>query len=320
MDAIVAAVPGARLIPITVDGPDDRPVDSCWAALPGGVGVVELANTSGLGLLDPLLPFHAHTRGFGQAIVAALAAGMTELQLAIGGSSSTDGGVGALRALGGRFMDTTGTATSDGNAGLAGLATIDLTALPALPARGAAVLTDVRSPLLGPTGAAAMFGEQKGATRQDIPTLEANLDALLAVVAQTRTDALALSQAAGAGAAGGTGFGLSLWGTTSSSGADSVAALIRLPETLRTADLVITGEGRFDEQTSEGKVVDRVRAIADANAVPTALVVGSITAEPVGFAAIASLTELAGSAAISLAEPVLWARAAGVMLAERFAD
>ena len=318
--AIVAAVDGSRLVPITVDGPDDHPVDTHWALLPGGVGVVELANTSGLGLLHPLLPFHAHSRGFGQAVAAALAAGVSELQLAIGGSSSSDGGVGALRALGARFSDSRGAATADGNAGLASLATIDLAALPALPSGGVRVLTDVRSPLLGPTGAALLFGGQKGASPDTIPTLEANLAHLLGIVAQTRTDAVALSERAGAGAAGGTGFGLSLWGATSSSGARSVAALIGLDDATRGADLVVTGEGRFDEQTGEGKVVDHVRATADAQAVPIALVAGLIAAAPVGFAASVSLTDLAGSGSAAYAAPLAWARAAGAALAGRFAD
>jgi len=318
LTAIAAAVDGSRLIPVTVDGPDDRAVHTHWALLPGGVGIVELANTSGLGLLDPLLPFRAHTRGFGQAIAAALAAGVTELQLAIGGSASTDGGVGALRALGGRFSDAHGMATSDGNAGLAALATIDLDVLPELPSGGVRVLTDVRSPLLGPTGAAYLFGAQKGATPDDIPALEANLAHLLAIVAQTRTDAVALSERAGAGAAGGTGFGISLWGATSSSGAESVAALIGLDEAAHGADLVVTGEGRFDEQTGKGKVVDHVRATADAHALPTALVAGLITAEPAGFTASLSLSDLAGSGSAAYSDPLTWARAAGAALAERF--
>ncbi|MBK4347079.1 glycerate kinase [Lacisediminihabitans changchengi] len=324
MAAIVAAVDDSRLMPITVDGPDDRPVHTHWALLPGGIGVVELANTSGLGLLDPLRPFHAHTRGFGQAIAAALEAGVSQLQLAIGGSSSSDGGVGALRALGARFVDAHGAETPDGNAGLATLAAVQLDGLRALPVGGVQVLTDVRSPLLGETGASYVFGAQKGASADDLPLLERNLGNLLSVIrqtsiiSQTSTDAVALSTRAGAGAAGGTGFGLSLWGATSSSGADSVAQLIGLDEAIRDTDLVVTGEGRFDEQTGEGKVVDRVRATADAHGVPTALVAGLISAAAVGFAASTSLTALAGSGAAAYADPLTWARVAGAELAKRF--
>jgi len=324
LEAIAAAVPGSRLVPITVDGPDDRPVDTYWGWLPPtapqptGIGVVELANTSGLGLLNPLRPFHAHTRGFGQAISAALDAGVSQLVLAIGGSASTDGGVAALRALGARFSDAAGTSTVDGNAALAELASIDLSTLRQLPPGGAHILTDVRSPLLGSGGAAHVFGAQKGASPSELPLLEANVAHLLHLVQGVRPDALMLSELPGAGAAGGTGFGLSLWGAIGDSGAATVAQLIGLPEAVGAADLVITGEGRFDEQTGEGKVVDRVRRIADEQGVPVMLVAGLIQAQTDAFAASTSLSELAGSPDAAYADPLPWARLAGENLARQF--
>ena len=100
LDAVAAAVPGSERVPVTVTGPDDRPVETAWLRLPDGRALVELAATSGLTLLDGLRPDTAHTTGFGQAIAAALDAGATGLLLGIGGSASTDGGVGALQALG----------------------------------------------------------------------------------------------------------------------------------------------------------------------------------------------------------------------------
>jgi len=100
IDAFEAADPGALRIPVTVQGPDGRPVATSWLRLPDGSAVVELAMTSGITLLDPLRPLDAHTLGFGQAIAAALDAGASRLLLALGGSSSTDGGIGALAALG----------------------------------------------------------------------------------------------------------------------------------------------------------------------------------------------------------------------------
>jgi len=324
LDAIIAAVPGSRLVPVRVDGPDDRPVDTHWGLLPStpaqleGTGVVELANTSGLGLLDPLRPFYAHTRGFGQAIAAALDSGVSQLILTIGGSASTDGGVGALRALGARFSDAGGAATADGNAALAALATIDLSALRRLPSGGARLLTDVRSPLLGPTGAAHLFGAQKGASSKEREQLEANLAHLLAVTQRARGDAQTLSELPGAGAAGGTGFGLLLWGAVAASGADTVAELIGLPAAIETADVIVTGEGRFDEQTGTGKVVDRVRLMGARRGVPVALVAGLITTDTTGFATTASLSALAGSSDGAYATPLPWARAAGQAMAGRF--
>lgn len=109
LDAFDMAVPGGIRMPVVVHGPDNRMHESYWLLLPAGRGgataVVELANTSGITLLDPLLPLDAHTLGFGQAIAAALDHGIDRLLLAVGGSASSDGGVGALTALGGRFFD-----------------------------------------------------------------------------------------------------------------------------------------------------------------------------------------------------------------------
>ncbi|WP_369824037.1 glycerate kinase [Frondihabitans sp. PAMC 28766] len=110
LDAFGTAYPGSARHPVTVTGPDDRPVDASWLALPDGRAVVELASTSGLTLLEGLRPDTAHTRGFGEAIAAALASHPAALVLAIGGSSSTDGGLGLLAALGARVVDGAGSA------------------------------------------------------------------------------------------------------------------------------------------------------------------------------------------------------------------
>jgi glycerate kinase len=166
LDAFAAAVPGSERVPVTVQGPDDRPVDAAWLRLPDGTAVVELALTSGITLLDPLRPLDAHTLGFGQAIAAALDAGARRLLLAIGGSSSTDGGAGALAALGAVFLDAQRRPVRLGNRGVGALARADLSGLRPLPADGALILSDVTNPLLGPFGAAAIFGPQKGATAE----------------------------------------------------------------------------------------------------------------------------------------------------------
>ncbi|GAA2750530.1 glycerate kinase [Amnibacterium kyonggiense] len=302
------AVPGAQRIPVRVPGPDDRAVDAVVLLLPDGTGVVELASTSGITLLDPLRPWRAHTRGFGAAIRAVLDAGATALLLTIGGSASTDGGAGALRELGARFLDVGGGDVPDGAAGLLLLEAVDLAALRPIPRGGARVVTDVTSPLLGPEGAAAVFGPQKGAKEADVPELERGLARLAARLPGDPT-------APGAGAAGGTGFGLLAWGAELVPGAAAVAAAAGLPRAVDGADLVITGEGRFDAQTARGKVPETVRALA--GAVPTALVAGSIEVEPVGYVAALSLTALVGREA-AFADPAAALRSAGVALASRF--
>jgi glycerate 2-kinase len=307
LDALATAVPGGRRLPVRVPGPDDRLVDAEVLLLPDGTAVVELAATSGITLLDPLRPRTAHTRGFGAAIRAALDAGATALLLAIGGSASTDGGAGMLQELGARLLDVDGRPVPDGGEGLLGLAHVDLTGLRAAPAGGVRVLTDVTNPLLGPTGAAAVYGPQKGATSKDVPLLEGALARLAGLLpADPATP--------GAGAAGGTGFGLLAWGAALVPGAEAVAETAGLPEAMAAADVVLTGEGRFDGQSAQGKVPEAVRALAAGAGVPVALVAGAIDAATTDYVAAVSLTDLVGRKA-SFADPTAALRAAGAHLA-----
>lgn len=316
LDAFAAAVPGAVRHPVRVLGPADAPVDAAWLMLPDGTAVVELAETSGLGRMPEPAPFAAHTVGFGQAIADALAAGARTLLLAIGGSASTDGGAGALSALGARLVDDRGRDIPRGNAGLARLARADLSGLTPLPVGGARILSDVTSPLLGPSGAAAVFGPQKGATSRDVPVLEAGLRRFADVLrgAGATTD----PAEPGAGAAGGTGFGLLVWGARMAPGAAAVGAALGLPATIAAADAVITGEGRFDDQSAAGKAPTYVAQLAREAGARVLLAAGSIEAPTRGFADAVALAELAGGSAEALSEPLRWAHAAGAALARRF--
>ncbi|PPF31610.1 glycerate kinase [Rathayibacter sp. AY1A3] len=296
VEAFALAVPGSQRRPVVVPGPDDRPVRAWWLLLPDGTAVVELASTSGITLLDPLRPLTAHTRGFGRAIAAALDAGAHALLLAIGGSASTDGGVGALRELGARFSTASGRDLGEGGGALPALAAADLRALRPLPPGGAVVLSDVATPLLGDSGAARVFGPQKGAGPEDVLLLESGLRRLAAHLD-------ADPDAPGSGAAGGTGFGLLAWGARPTSGADAVGRAIGLPALLAGTDVVITGEGRFDAQSAAGKVPVHVLALAEAAGARTLLVAGAIAGPTPGFTAAVSLTEAAGSSSAALADP-----------------
>ena len=309
LDAFEAAVPGARRMPVTVRGPVSAPLAAHWLLLPDGTGVVELAATSGITLLDPLAPFDAHSAGFGEAIADALDAGVERLLLALGGSASTDGGAGALSALGARFLDADEQPVPLGNRGLGALAVVDLTGLRPLPPGGALILGDVTNPLLGDDGAAAVFGPQKGADAADVPVLEANLARLAHVMSDVSP------ATPGAGAAGGAGFGLLVWGAVMGGGAALVADALGLAHDIADADLVITGEGRFDGQSEAGKAPSEVARLAASGGVPVALVAGAITAEPRGFAASVALTRLAGGTEPAMADPLRWLEAAGAQLA-----
>ena len=317
LDAFAAAVPGARRVPIVVTGPDGEPTDAAWLLLPptpeapGGTGVVELASTSGIELLgDRRLPWDAGTTGFGQAIAAALDHGVSRLVLGIGSSASTDGGAGLLTALGAEFTDCGAQVIPPGAKGLHVVAHADFERLRPLPVGGAVVLTDVTNPLLGPLGAAAVFGPQKGLAPHEIAEVDDGLARLAGLLpAESRTP--------GAGAAGGTGFALLAWGADLVPGAPEVAALVGLREALAGASVVITGEGSFDGQSAAGKAPAHVAALAAEARVPVALAAGRIApdADTSAFTAAASLTDLAGSSAAALAEPARWLHAAGAALA-----
>jgi glycerate kinase len=268
---------------VEVEGPEG-PATSTWLELPDGTAVVELASSCGIELWGTEQPFSASTHGLGEVIAAALDAGATRLLVGIGSSASTDGGAGMLAALGARIADADGDAIGPGNAGLADAVTLDLSTLRPRPPGGVVVLCDVSNPLLGPTGAAAVFGPQKGAESEDIPLLDENL----AVLASLGTVDPATP---GAGAAGGTGWALLQWGAEIRSGAESIGAELGIPAIVATADVVITGEGRFDGQTAAGKVPAYVAGLAPGR---TMLVAGSIDADVSAFRAAIDLVDLVG--------------------------
>ncbi|PYY48228.1 glycerate kinase [Curtobacterium sp. MCBD17_023] len=317
LDAFAAAVPGSERVPVRVTGPDGRLVDAAWLQLPDGRAVVELAATSGVGLLDEPEPDSAHTTGFGQAVAAALDAGATGLLLGIGGSASTDGGIGALRALGlGIALDDSADADATSATGgtlLDHVAAVDRTSLRPLPPRGVTVLSDVTSPLLGPEGAAAVFGPQKGVTPDRVAVHETRLARWAAHFPEVDP------ATPGAGAAGGTGFGLLAWGARVGSGAGAVAEALGLADAVAAADLVVTGEGRFDGQTAAGKTPTVVTAIAAAAGTPVTLVAGDVAARLDGFSIAASLTVIAtqttGEPDDALRDPLRFARIAGERMA-----
>lgn len=321
LDAFETAVPGSTRMPLRVTGPDDRPVDVSWLLLADGTGVVELASTSGLTLLGELRADDAHSHGFGQAIVAALDFGVRRLVLAIGGSSSTDGGAGVLDELGARFLDAAGRPVRAGNRGLRDLAVAEFHTLRPLPPDGVEVLCDVTNPLLGASGAAAVYGPQKGAvTAEAVNLLDGGLATFARVVGR---DALRARRDAdpthpGAGAAGGVGFGLLVWGARLVPGSTGVAEMSGLPAAIASCDAVVTGEGSFDSQSAAGKAVSAVLAAAAPNATRVSLIAGRISAPTEQFADAVSLSLLAGSAQKAQAEVGHWLEAAGATLAGRF--
>lgn len=316
VDAFADAVPGARRIPLEVPAPAPGlpAVRAAWVLLPaepdapGGTAVIDLASTAGIELFGAHRdPWGATSFGFGRAIAAALDRGVSRLILGIGSSASTDGGAGVLAALGATMAGGDG---RRGAAGLDSLREIDLSTARPLPPGGAIVLTDVRSPLTGPRGAAAVFGRQKGFADADLPGVD---DALRRYAGLLRAD----PRAPGAGAAGGVGLALNAWGARLTDGAAAVADLIGLDAATRSASWVVTGEGSYDAQSSAGKVPALVAARSP---VPVALVAGRIAADAdtSAFAAVRSLTDLAGSGEDARQRAHRWLVEAGRSLAAAF--
>ena len=204
---------------------------------------------------------NADSFGVGEAIAAALADGPQRLIVGVGGSATTDGGAGMARALGARLTDEAGRELSPGGAALQRLARIDWSPPLTLAGVDVIVASDVTNPLTGANGAAAVYAPQKGATPAEVEALEAGLLRYAAVV--RRSLGVDMEHLPGAGAAGGLGGGLvAFLGATIVSGFEVVASATNLRERLLAADIVVTGEGSFDEQSMQGKTTGRLIALA----------------------------------------------------------
>lgn len=303
VDAALAA--GFEERSALVTGPTGRPRTARWA-LGEGVAVLELAETVGLQALPDaqLAPHAASTRGLGELIAAAARAGARTIIVGLGGSSSTDAGAGLLQGLGARLLDAAGVEVAPGLAGLETLASADLgPARAVLDGITLIAANDVTNPLLGPDGAAAVYGPQKGIAAGEV----AGADAVLAAAAQVLDPGADCTEVPGAGAAGGTGFALFLLGALQRSGADAVFELIGVDDLLDQAQAVVTGEGKLDAQTLQGKGPAEVARRAQERGLPVGAVAGAITLtdEELGEAGIEGawdLTSRAGSTQRALEE------------------
>jgi glycerate 2-kinase len=262
--------------------PLGRPITAEWLLLDEGRGAfVEMAAASGLARLGAEertseTARRASTRGTGDLIRAALDAGVERITVGLGGSATTDGGSGLLRALGARFTAKGGRELDEGGGALAELDTIDASGLDSRLAEVQLVVaSDVTNPLVGPRGAAATYGPQKGADEDGVAELDRALDRYGRAI-EKATGRL-VADLPGAGAAGGTTAGL--LGFTRAvvrPGVEVVAELVGLARALETADLVITGEGRADEQTLQGKTAMGVATLARPRNTPVVLLCGGL--------------------------------------------
>lgn len=270
-----------------VSGPLDDEVQAEWVLdAESATAYLECAQACGLARLGgpptPQTALTAHSRGVGQLIAAALRAGAARIVVGLGGSASTDGGRGLVDELGGLA------------AGRRRLADVELIAA-----------SDVEYPLLGPWGAAAIFGPQKGADHDTVAVLEQRL----AAWADELDEAAGrpVSAQAGAGAAGGIGAALLALGGRCESGASIIAEHTGLADEIAAADLVITGEGRLDDQSLHGKVVGALAEAARAQQVPVVVMAGQVdldrlASQSAGILAAYAIADYAGSVRLALAD------------------
>ncbi|MFD7132160.1 glycerate kinase [Streptomyces sp. NPDC059894] len=281
VDAAVAA--GFERREVRVAGPLGHEVTAAFA-LRGDTAVVEMAEASGLQRLPAgvFAPLTASTYGSGELLLAALDAGARTIVFGVGGSATTDGGAGMLSALGARLLDEEGEPVAPGGGGLADLARVDLSGLDArLSCVDLVLASDVDNPLTGPKGAPAVYGPQKGASPDDVETLDAALARYAKVLeAAVGPKAAEYAAAPGAGAAGGIGYGALLLGARFRAGIEVMLDVLGFAPALERADLVITGEGSLDAQTLHGKAPAGVAAAARAAGKEVVAVCGRLALPP----------------------------------------
>lgn len=281
-EALMAAL-GGEWIPLTVTGPlPPMQVEAGFAWLPEEkIAVVEMATASGLPLLKPeeRNPMRTTTFGTGELIKAAVEKGAEKILLTVGGSATVDGGVGAAEALGWKFLESGEIVPPEGRGRSPSGPRTPRRCVPAME-----VLCDVTNPLCGLNGAARIYGPQKGATPEMVEVLEGRLAVLAdAVKEQLGKD---IKDLPGTGAAGGLAFGaVAFMNGKLVPGIDTVMETVGLTDALSGAAWVLTGEGRFDSQSLQGKVVDGVARLAADVGVKTGVIAGCVQLNEAGWRA-----------------------------------
>jgi glycerate kinase len=316
LDVLLTALQGEE-VAVTVTGPLGHPVTSRFGmatAHGAPMGIVEMSAASGFALVPPGTcdPTSTTTRGTGELILAACMAGARRILVSVGGSATNDAGAGVAQALGIRLLDTNGEELGPGGAELVRLDRIDIAGRAgATSGIDVLVATDVDNPLTGPEGASAVYGPQKGATAADVDLLDRALSRFADIAERDLgVDVRALP---GGGAAGGLGAGLvAFLGARLMPGARVVMDAVGFDAELRLADLVVTGEGSFDEQSLRGKVPGAVIAAALIAGVACVVLSGRATTAVPGVRVVSMVEGFGGDAAMRHPRETLEALAAQV--------
>lgn len=276
VDSFLTAV-GGQKITTTVKGPYFEDIQSFYGILPDGTAVIEMAAAAGLPLVgDNLHPDKTTTYGVGQLIKHAAESGSKKIIIGLGGSATNDGGTGAASALGIRFMNAGGEAFVPTGGTLNDISSIDMSGLnPLLASVELITMCDIDNPLCGPSGAAAVFGPQKGADEAMVKLLDANLAHMAEVI--KRDLGKDIINLPGAGAAGGMGAGMAAFlDSRLQMGIETVLDTVQFDSLLQDADMVFSGEGKIDFQSLRGKVVIGVARRTKKAGIPLIAIVGDI--------------------------------------------
>lgn len=277
VDAVIAAVNGS-METVTVHGPLMEKAAASYGRIHDRAAIIEMAAASGLPMVpaDKRNPLKTTSIGTGELIRDALDKGFREISIAIGGSATNDGGMGAMKALGVKFLDENGTELSGTGEELARVSSIDISGIhPAIAETEFTVMCDVNNPLTGEKGATYTFGMQKGADEAGLKELEAGMKNYAAVI--RNQFGIDVDGIPGTGAAGGLGAALKVFlHANLKSGIETVLDLIGFDSCLEDANLVITGEGRMDWQSAFGKVPSGIGLRCKAKNIPVIAIVGGM--------------------------------------------
>lgn len=299
VDCFLQALGGEKVI-VTTNNPFFEPIDSYYGLIDNGrTAVIEMAASAGLPLIeDRKDPLKASTFGVGELILHAARKGVSKIIMGLGGSCTNDGGCGAACAVGIRFLDEAGNSFIPTGGTLHRIQQLDLSQIePMIEGIEFVTMCDIDNPMYGPTGAAAIFGPQKGATPEEIELLDAGVQHLSQIIKQTI--GLDLAFVPGTGAAGAMGAGMAaFFHSRLQMGVETILDTVQFEELASGADMIFTGEGKLDSQSLRGKVVIGIARRAKALGVPVTALVGDIgddmeAAYDEGVSAIFSINRVA---------------------------
>ena len=299
VDCFLQALGGEKVI-VTTNNPFFEPIDSYYGLVDNGrTAVIEMAASAGLPLIeDRKDPLKASTFGVGELILHAARKGVSKIIMGLGGSCTNDGGCGAACAVGIRFLDEAGNSFIPTGGTLHRIQQLDLSQIdPMIKSIEFVTMCDIDNPMYGPTGAAAIFGPQKGATPEEIELLDAGVQHLSQIIEQTM--GLDLAFVPGTGAAGAMGAGMAaFFHSRLQMGIQTILDTVQFEELAAGTDMIFTGEGKLDSQSLRGKVVIGVARRAKALGVAVTALVGDIgddmeAAYDEGVSAIFSINRVA---------------------------